>query len=87
MNATQTHRLKRITWLVAAAVGVEALLLALATRGPAMASLIRPGYAIVAILFAAAIWHVATRRGARRQVGPDRRDGDRRDPATDGPGN
>lgn len=83
MNATHTHRLKRITWLVAAALGVEALLLGLATRGPAMASLIRPGYAIVAILFAGAIWHVATRRSVRRQV-DDRRDGDRRDPATDG---
>ena len=84
-NSARSQKLKRIALLIISAVTVEAILFGTATMGPALAGLIRPGYVVVAIAFAAAIWHAARRRPGqqRRQPPDDRRDGDRRE-AVDG---
>jgi hypothetical protein len=64
---------------------VEAALVLIVFIGPGFAPLVRPGYVIVALIFFLAIWNAATGRSGeeRRQIDPDRRNGERRDPATD----
>ena len=85
MNASQNHRLRRIVLLALGGFIVEAVLAFLVFLGPGFAPLVRPGYVIVALIFFLAIWNAATGRSGeeRRQVDPDRRNGERRDPATD----
>lgn len=85
MNASQNHRLRRILLLAAGGIAVEASLMLLVFFGPGFAPLVRPGYVIVGLGFFLAIWQAATGRSGqeRRQVDPDRRNGERRDEATD----
>ena len=85
MNASQNHRLRRIVLLALGGFIVEAVLVFIVFVGPGFAPLVRPGYVIVALIFFLAIWNAATGRSGeeRRQIDPDRRNGERRDPATD----
>ena len=84
-NSARSQKLKRIALLIIGGVIVEGMLFGTVMLGPALASLVRPGYVVVAIAFVAAIWHAARRRPGqeRRQPPDDRRDGDRRE-AVDG---
>lgn len=74
-----TVRMLRLTilWLVA-----EVAVFAVGHFAPAMTTLLPPVYALVAVLFVAALWHALRRRPGherRRPGAGDRRRGDRRD--------
>ena len=85
MNASQNHRLRRIVLLAFGGFLAEGALAVLVHYGPSFAPLVRPAYVVVALIFFLAIWHTATGRSGneRRQIDPDRRNGERRDPAAD----
>jgi hypothetical protein len=65
----------RIVRFVVTLVVIELLLFVIAKLAPAMATLFRPVYWIVAALFVVPIWHAARKRAP----GHDRRQADRRD--------
>jgi len=85
MNASQNHRLRRIVLLAFGGFLAEGALAMLVHYGPSFAPLVRPAYVVIALLFFLAIWHTATGRSGneRRQIDPDRRNGERRDSAAD----
>ena len=85
MNASQNHRLRRIVLLAFGGFVAEGALAVLVHIGPSFAPLVRPAYVVVGLIFFLAIWQAATGRSGseRRQIDPDRRNGERRDPAAD----
>jgi len=85
MNASQNQRLRRILLLAFVGFFAEGALAVLVYIGPSFAPLVRPAYVVIALMIFLAMWNTATgRRGnERRQIEPDRRNGERRDPATD----
>jgi hypothetical protein len=74
VQTSDQARLARVVRYVAALLVIELALFALARLAPAMATLFRPAYFVVAALFAVPIWHASR----ARSPGHDRRQEDRR---------